>query len=90
MPASLTFGSFGDIITTIQITQKLCLALSESRGSAKKYQELRQGLARVVEVLFFVSYDLQRQYLQSLTIQGNCDVSAVRGIAVAMRRARYD
>ena len=54
MPASLTFGSFGDIITTIQITQQLYEALSESRGSAKRYQEVRQDLESFIRVLMFV------------------------------------
>ena len=55
MSVSLTFGSFGDIITMIQITQKLCQALSESNGSSKEFQELQQDFNGFVKVLILVS-----------------------------------
>lgn len=76
MPASLTFGSFGDIITTIQIAQQLYKALGESRGSAKRYQELRQDLDGYIRVLTLVSYAVQRS-LQSLNRLGGFDVSTI-------------
>ena len=37
---AITFGSVGDIITTVQIAAKLLEILSASRGSAREFQEL--------------------------------------------------
>lgn len=37
---SFTYGSFGDIITTVQVVCRFAQALSESRGSAREFQDL--------------------------------------------------
>ena len=37
---SLTYGSFGDIITTVQLASRLLQALSDSRGSAREFRDL--------------------------------------------------
>lgn len=37
---SLTYGSFGDIITTVQLANQLLQALSESHGSARQFRDL--------------------------------------------------
>jgi hypothetical protein len=37
---SLTYGSFGDVITTIQLVHRASQALSASRGSAREFQDL--------------------------------------------------
>ncbi|ETS84733.1 hypothetical protein PFICI_02758 [Pestalotiopsis fici W106-1] len=40
MSASFTFGSFGDIITTVQLVWRLSQAISDSHGSAQEFREL--------------------------------------------------
>lgn len=37
---SITYGSFGDIITTIQLVHKALQALNASRGSAREFQDV--------------------------------------------------
>lgn len=39
-----TFGSFGDFVSIALLVTEICVALNESRGSAKKYQDLMQNL----------------------------------------------
>ncbi|KAH8892629.1 hypothetical protein GQ53DRAFT_840947 [Thozetella sp. PMI_491] len=54
--SSFTYGSFGDIITTIQIAARLSQALSNTRGSAREFQELVLELRtfqRVLDQLVF-------------------------------------
>jgi len=54
---SLSFGSFGDIITTLQLVHKALQALSASRGSAREFQdlvvELRTFQRALDQLLFF-------------------------------------
>jgi hypothetical protein len=40
MSCNLTYGSFGDAITTAQLVYRLAQALSASRGSARELQDL--------------------------------------------------
>jgi hypothetical protein len=40
----ITFGSVGDIISTIQIAIQLLTALNESRGSAREFRDLVKSL----------------------------------------------
>ena len=47
MSLNLTYGSFGDAITTAQLVYRLAQALSASRGSAREVQDL------VVELRLF-------------------------------------
>jgi len=41
---SITFGSVGDVIAVGQIAWALARALTDSRGSAKEYQDLVKEL----------------------------------------------
>jgi len=56
MSAAFTFGSFGDVIILYQVATELAQALSGSRGSAKRYQELRKRLEDFTRILIAVSY----------------------------------
>jgi hypothetical protein len=47
MSLDMTYGSFGDVITTVQLVHRLAQSLSESRGSAREFQTL------VVELRLF-------------------------------------
>ncbi|KAK6074880.1 hypothetical protein SCUP234_04056 [Seiridium cupressi] len=40
MSATFTYGSFGDLITTVQLVWRLSQALSDSYGSAQEFQDL--------------------------------------------------
>jgi len=51
MSFGLTYGSFGDIITTIKLVSRLVQALSESRGSRREFQDLVADLRLYQHVL---------------------------------------
>jgi hypothetical protein len=57
MSLGLSFGSFGDIITTIQLVHRLAQSLSESRGAAREFQSL------VVELRLFENVLQQVHFL---------------------------
>lgn len=57
MSAAFTFGSLGDIIAICQIAWSLGKALTDSHGSAKDYQDLKQDLEVFAQVLMQVSED---------------------------------
>jgi hypothetical protein len=55
---AITFGSVGDIISTVQIAIQLLTALNESRGSASEFQDLVKSLStfhRILEQVCFFS-----------------------------------
>lgn len=51
---SITFGSVGDIIAVGQIAFALAKALTDSRGSAKEYQDLVKELKTFDQALLQV------------------------------------
>lgn len=60
MPFNLTYGSFGDAITTAQLVYRLSQALSESRGSARGLQDLVVELRLYQNVLQQVWFACRR------------------------------
>lgn len=49
-----TFGSFGDFLSIAILIKEICVALNESRGSARNYQDLIQQLeilAKAIQAL---------------------------------------
>ena len=63
MSVGITFGSVGDIIALGQIAWSLAKALSDSRGSAREYQDLAKELRTFDQALLQVGlglYVLQR------------------------------
>ncbi|KAH8774771.1 hypothetical protein F5883DRAFT_547581 [Diaporthe sp. PMI_573] len=55
MAAAFTFGSLGDILAICQIGVSLGKAISDKRGSAKDYQEFRNDVDSLVQVLMQVA-----------------------------------
>ncbi|KAK6080924.1 hypothetical protein SCUP234_05022 [Seiridium cupressi] len=51
MSAGFTYGSFGDIITTIQLLSQLTQALSEARGSRHEFQDMVHELRAFQDTL---------------------------------------
>ncbi|KAM0808913.1 hypothetical protein AB5N19_09256 [Seiridium cardinale] len=60
MSATFTYGSFGDLITTVQLVWRLSQALSDSYGSAQEFQDL------VVELNLFYGSLHEGPELESL------------------------
>lgn len=60
MSLSLTSGSFGDAITTIQLVYRLTKALSASSGSARELQDLVAELRLYQNVLQQVRFVASR------------------------------
>ncbi|KAI0021602.1 hypothetical protein F4780DRAFT_271425 [Xylariomycetidae sp. FL0641] len=69
MSAAFSFGSVGDIITLCQLSIQLSKALSDARGSAKEYRELRRELDCFVDKLAHVIATFQ-QYENSPALEG--------------------
>ncbi|KAI1327118.1 hypothetical protein F5Y16DRAFT_399667 [Xylariaceae sp. FL0255] len=61
MSFALTYGSFGDLITTIQLVYRLSQALSEIHGSARQLQDLVVELRLFRDVLEQVKIGWQRK-----------------------------
>jgi len=59
MSLGLSFGSFGDVITTIQLVHRLAQTLSDSRGAARELQTLVVELRLFQNVLQQVHLRLQ-------------------------------
>lgn len=53
---SFTFGSFGDIVTVIQLLKKIVGILSDSKGASLDYQDLVEELRGYETVLSRVQY----------------------------------
>jgi hypothetical protein len=51
MPAAVTFGSVGDIITAVGVIKDLIVALSDSRGSSADYQRIISELTNLERIL---------------------------------------
>ncbi|KAI4594416.1 hypothetical protein KJ359_008442 [Pestalotiopsis sp. 9143b] len=60
MSASFTFGSFGDIITTVQLVWRLSQAISESHGSAQEFRDLVKELNLFYAALHEVGFHSRR------------------------------
>ena len=81
MSASFTFGSFGDIITIVQLVWQLSQAISDSHGSAQEFRDLVDELSQYHRALDEVSWLLP--FGSSSRSRGNTDLqnSAVEVLA---------
>lgn len=59
MPIDPTFGSFGDFLSIAILIKEICVALNQSRGSAKNFQ----GLLQQLKILGTSIQALERFYL---------------------------
>ncbi|KAK9412941.1 hypothetical protein SUNI508_12246 [Seiridium unicorne] len=84
MSATFTYGSFGDLITTVQLVWRLSQALSDSYGSAQEFQDL------VVELnLFYGSLHELMKFWQTRTQGPELEslISLVKPAVAACRNA---
>ncbi len=79
MPFPISFSSFGDIVTAVDLAMRISKALSSSSGSSYEYQYLIQELDALAHVL---------QLADTATRTGMLQQDVVRALVAEIGRCR--